>query len=421
MATGIIAEYNPFHNGHKYQIGCIKKQHDCGIIACLSGSITQRGEFALLDKWQRAGAAVKNGANLVIELPAAFACRSAQDFATGGVRLLDSLGIVDTLAFGTAYPEIEKLQLAADFQPEAHREALQQKLKGGLSYGAALSQLIGENTGLNAEMLTEPNTILAIEYLRALKNNGGIRPLPLPRTGAGHNDTTVTGEFASGTAIRRLARQGQFRQLMQLVPEATMSAIKNTTMYPDSKKQLPLMIWKLLSLAAEEIAAIYGVGEGMEYRLKEAASKPDCASSYSALIQELATRRYPATRIQRTLMHLLLGSTKDKIAEMTASGPLYIRVLAFDDMGRQLLKDIQQKTSLPIITKVTEYLNRRDMQHPDRLSPLQRMLYMDIAAANLRELCLAPLPSNPQGEQQIRLNADFTTSPVYMDRTSLSL
>ena len=106
---------------------------------------------------------------------------------------------------------------------------------------------------------------------------------------------------------------------------------------------------------------------------------------------------------------------------MTASGPLYIRVLAFDDMGRQLLKDIRQKTSLPIITKVTEYLNRRDMQHPDRLSPLQRMLYMDIAAANLRELCLSPLPSNPQGEQQIRLNADFTTSPVYMDRTSLSL
>ena len=235
------------------------------------------------------------------------------------------------------------------------------------------------------------------------------------------NDTAVKGEFASGTALRRLARQGQFRQLMQLLPEATMSAIKNTTMYPDSKKQLPLMIWKLLSLAAEEIAAIYGVGEGMEYRLKEAASKPDCASSYSALIQELATRRYPATRIQRTLMHLLLGSTKDKIAEMTASGPLYIRVLAFDDMGRQLLKDIRQKTSLPIITKVTEYLNRRDMQHPDRLSPLQRMLYMDIAAANLRELCLSPLPSNPQGEQQIRLNADFTTSPVYMDRTSLSL
>ena len=414
MATGIIAEYNPFHNGHKYQISCIKKQHDGGIITCLSGSITQRGEFALLDKWQRAGAAVKNGANLVIELPAAFACRSAQDFAAGGVRLLDSLGIVDKLAFGTAYPDINKLQMAADFQPETHREALQQKLKGGLSYGAALSQLIAESTGLNAEMLTEPNTILAIEYLRALKKTEGIAPLPLPRTGAGHNDTSVQGEFASGTALRRLARQGQFRQLMQLVPEATLAAIENTTMYPDSKKQLPLIIWKLLSLAAEKIAAIYGVVEGMEYKLKEAASQPNCASSYSALIQALATRRYPATRIQRTLMHLLLGSTKDQIAEMTADGPLYIRVLAFDDRGRQLLKDVRQKTSLPIITKVTAYLNRRDMQHPARLSPLQRMLYMDIAAANLRELCLSPLPSNPQGEQQLCLNADFLTSPCYV-------
>ena len=421
MATGIIAEYNPFHNGHKYQIGCIKKQHDCGIIACISGSITQRGEFALLDKWQRAGAAVKNGANLVIELPAAFACRSAQDFATGGVRLLDSLGIVDKLAFGTAYPEIEKLQLAADFQPENCREALQQKLKGGISYGAALSQLIAENTGLPAAMLTEPNTILATEYLRALKNTCGMEPLPLPRIGAGHNDTTVKGEFASGTAIRQLAMQGQLRQLMQLVPKATLSAIENTTMYPDSKKQLPLMIWKLLSLAAEEIAAIYGVGEGMEYKLKEAASQPACAISYSALVQAIATRRYPATRIQRTLMHLLLGSTKDKIAEMTATGPLYIRVLAFDGRGRQLLKAIRQKSKLPLIIKTAEHLNRRDMQHPDSLSPLQQMLYLDIAAANLRELCLAPLPSNPQGEQQIRLNADFTTSPVYMDRTSLSL
>lgn len=415
MTTGIIAEYNPFHNGHKYQIGCIKKQHGGGIIACISGSITQRGELALLDKWQRAGAAVENGANLVLELPAAFACRSAHDFATGGVRLLYSLGIVDTLAFGTAYPDINKLQMAADFQPEAHREALQQKLKGGLSYGAALSQLIAESTGLNAEMLTEPNTILAIEYLRALKKTEGIAPLPLPRTGTCHNDTSVQGEFASGTALRRLARQGNIQQLMQAVPAATLSAMENTTMYPDTKKQLPLMIWKLLSLAAAEIAAIYGVGEGMEYKLKEAASQPSCASSYSALIQALATRRYPATRIQRTLMHLLLGSTKDKIAEMTAIGPLYIRVLAFDDMGRQLLKDIRQKTRLPIITKVTEYLNRRDMQHPDRLSPLQRMLYMDIAAANLRELCLSPLPSNPQGEQQLCLNADFLTSPCYVN------
>lgn len=412
MATGIIAEYNPFHNGHRHQIGCIKKLRDGGILACMSGSITQRGEFALLDKWQRAQAAVKNGINLVIELPTIFACRSAQDFASGGVQLLNSLGIVDRLAFGTEYPCMEKLQAAADFQPDSCPDLLQKKLKQGLSYGAAVSQLTAESTGLSDEMLAEPNTILAIEYLRALKDADGITPLPLLRTGAGHNDASVTGAYASGTAIRILTHKGDFRQLMQAVPSATLSEIENTAMYPSTKKQLPLIIWKLLSLDVNEIGASYGVSEGMEYRLKEAACSPSCSASYKALLQELATRRYPATRIQRILMHLLLGNTKDTVAEMTA--PLYIRVLAFDETGRRMLKDIRQKTQLPIVTKMAEYLNRRHLQHTDRLSLLQKMLYMDIAAANLRELCLAPLPSNPLGEQPMKLQSDLTTSPIYI-------
>lgn len=412
MATGIIAEYNPFHNGHRHQIGCIKKLRDGGILACMSGSITQRGEFALLDKWQRAQAAVKNGINLVIELPTIFACRSAQDFASGGVRLLASLGIVDTLAFGTEYPDIKGLQAASAFQPDDHHDQLQAKLKQGLSYGAAVSQLIAENTGLPNEMLTEPNTILAIEYLRALKKTDGIAPLPLLRTGAGHNDTASSGQYASGTAIRRMALQGNFRELMPVVPGATLAEIENTAMFPSTKKQLPLIIWKLLSMDMDSIGAIYGVNEGMEYRLKEAACSPACAASCKALLQELATRRYPATRIQRILMHLLLENTKDTTAEMTS--PLYIRVLAFDDIGRSMLKAIRQKAQLPLIIKTTDYLGRRDIQHPDRLSPLQKMLYMDIAAANLRELCLAPLPSNPLGEQPLKLQSDLTTSPIYV-------
>ncbi|MGM9541022.1 tRNA(Met) cytidine acetate ligase [Anaerovibrio sp.] len=414
MATGIIAEYNPFHNGHRHQINCIKKLRDDGIVACMSGSITQRGEFALLNKWQRAKAAVANGVNLVIELPMVFACRSAQDFAGGGVSLLAGLGIVDTLAFGTEYPCLEKLQAAADFRPENYPDHLQAKLKQGLSYGAAISQLTAEKTGLAGEMLMEPNTILAIEYLRALKKAGGITPLPLLRTGAGHNDASVAGTFASGTAIRELVTKGRFRQLMQAVPDATLTEIENTTMYPSTKKQLPLIIWKLLTTDADAIAAIHGVGEGMEYKLKEAACTHACATSCSSLVQELATRRYPATRIQRILMHLLLGNTGETVAEMTAAAPMYARVLAFDDTGRRMLKNIRRKTNLPVITKITDYLNRRDMQHPDRLNPLQKMLYMDIAAANLRELCLAPLPCHPLGGQPVHLQADFTTSPVYV-------
>lgn len=416
MAAGIIAEYNPFHNGHRYQIERINELGKNDIVVCMSGSITQRGGLALLNKWQRAESAVKNGASLVIELPAAFACRSAQDFAAGGVRLLHSLGIIDTLAFGTEYPHLDKLRLAADFRPEPYHEELQAKLKKGLSYGAAVSRLTAEKTGLPEAMLREPNTILAIEYLRALKKADGIAPLPLRRTGAGHKENTAASAdgFASGTAVRKLVRKGEYRQLARFVPTGTLGQIQNTAMYPDEKKQLPLIIWQLLTMNVDEIASICGVGEGMEYRLKEAAGKLPCSGSYKALVRELTTRRYPAARIQRLFMHLLLKSTKEAVQEMTDAGPLYIRILAFNDRGRQLLREIRRHSRLPLITRASEYLNRRDMQHMDKFTLLQKMLYMDAAAANLRQLCLAPLPCQPLDGQPQQLNTDFTATPVYV-------
>lgn len=414
MATGIIAEYNPFHMGHKYQLDYIKNSGRSDIVVCISGSITQRGELALLDKWQRAEAAVKNGASLVIELPATFACRSAQDFAAGGVMLLHSLGIIDTLAFGTEYPNLDSLNLAADFQPEAYGEELQAKLKKGLSYGAAVSQLTAEKTGLPEAMLREPNSILAIEYLRAIHRTGGIIPLPIRRTGAGHREVAPLDGFASGAAIRDLVMKGDFRQLTGLVPAATFAQLQNTAMYPDIQKQLPLIIWQLLTMDVAEIASIYGVGEGLEYRLKEAAGHLPCTGSYKTLIRELVTRRYPASRLQRLFMHLLLKNTKTTMQEITAAGPLYIRILAFDHRGRQLLREIRKQSSLPLITRATEYLNRRDMQHISKFSLRQKMLYLDIAAANLRQLCLAPLPCQPLNEQPPQLYTDFTASPVYV-------
>lgn len=414
MATGIIAEYNPFHMGHKYQLDCLKNSGRSDIVVCISGSITQRGELALLDKWQRAEAAVKNGASLVIELPAAFACRSAQDFAAGGVMLLHSLGIIDTLAFGTEYPNLGSLNLAADFQPEAYGEELQAKLKKGLSYGAAVSQLTAEKTGLPEAMLREPNTILAIEYLRAIHRTDGIIPLPIRRTGAGHRAVAPLDGFASGAAIRELVMKGDFRQLTGLVPAATFAQLQNTAMYPDIQKQLPLIIWQLLTMDVAEIASIYGVGEGLEYRLKEAAGQLPCTSSYKTLIRELVTRRYPASRLQRLFMHLLLKNTKTTMQEITAAGPLYIRILAFNHRGRQLLREIRKQSRLPLITRAAEYLNRRDMQHISKFSLRQKMLYLDIAAANLRQLCLAPLPCQPLNEQPPQLYTDFTASPVYV-------
>ena len=235
MATGIIAEYNPFHNGHKYMLKQIGEQFPQEpIIICLSGSITQRGEMALLDKWTRAKLAVLGGANLVIELPAAFACRSAKAFGQGGTTLLTATGVVDRLAFGTEYPDLAQLKKAASFEPDVYSKELQQLLQQGLSYGAAITTLMSEKLHLPEAMLYEPNTILALEYLRSLgKLQKQGQPVPKPwtvrRQGAGHGDTLPKGKFASGTTLRQMTanspdKDSLKKNLEPLVPPAVCQA-----------------------------------------------------------------------------------------------------------------------------------------------------------------------------------------------------
>ncbi len=412
MAVGIIAEYNPFHNGHRYMLTQIKKTYREGIIICMSGSTTQRGELALLNKWQRAQIAVQNGADLVIELPTAFACRSAQDFARGGVRLLNALGVTDTLAFGTEHPDLALLQSAAAFQPESYPGELQQKLKAGHSYGSALSQLISEKLHIPSEMLREPNTILAVEYLRAIqKYSPLLTPLPILRRGAGHNAAAPAGSFASGTAIRKLVYDGSSEAAAGLVPDDLLAELRHTSCYPSDESLYRLIRWQLLTLSPAGISRICGVNEGLEYKLHQSVKCP----SLPALLQTAATRRYPATRIRRLLLHLLLNFTQETADAMDAAGPLYIRVLAFNAEGRRLLRDIQQKGRLPVITKPAAFLNRLTLRQPDTFTPLQQMLYLDISAANLRELCCAPLaPSLEKEAATPQLYADLTVSPLYI-------
>lgn len=458
-----------------------------GIIVCMSGSVVQRGELALLDKWQRGAAAVANGADLVLELPTAFACRSAANFATGGVKLLHATGIVDMLAFGTAYPDVALLQRAASFPADDYPNELQAYLKQGLSYGAALSALMEKKLSLPDGMLQEPNTILGLEYLRAIRNLSAhgqrpaattasptvktsldnptspavnastynpvfpavtastdsqssaadnsstshlnmpysMQPLTILRHGTQHSDLSAKGQFASGTAIREMVLAGNAESIATFVPPATFQSLTESTAFPAEAKLLTLLTWQLSQLSVTEISAIYGVNEGLEYRLKAAIP----AATLTELVQSCATRRYPATRIQRLLLLLLLKVTHEAMSAFDAAGPQYIRVLAFNDRGRALLKKIRQKSALPVITKVTEFLNRRDMQQPEQFSLLQQMLALDIAATNLRELCLSPCPARntigglqPTGSSSgtnfpastPRLNLDFFQSPVYV-------
>ena len=205
MAVGIIAEYNPFHAGHAYQIAQIKKITGAEIVAVMSGSFTQRGEPAILDKWTRAKLAVLGGVDLVLELPFISAVRSAQDFARGGISLLKNLGVVDKLAFGAELADVEKLKLAARvFEKENFTEKLHALMSQGISYAAAVTKILSKITGLDEKILRQPNTILAIEYLRALPEK--ISPLVIERIGAAYDDLTLNAQRAvkaNGLMIKR--------------------------------------------------------------------------------------------------------------------------------------------------------------------------------------------------------------------------
>ena len=407
MITGIIAEYNPFHNGHLYQINKIREElgGDTYIITCISGGLSQRGELPILDKWQRASLAVEKGANLVLEIPALFACRSAQHFAFGGVSLLHQLGIVDKLAFSTEYPDIDMLGKAASIDVAVQRDKLHSLLKHGMSYAGATAQIISELTGTSIDILKEPNTILAIEYLKALKHlNSNIEIMPLKRIGTAHNDMNSAGDYASGTAIRKMVALAKEEVLKKVVPETTFSLISQLTSNDigSLEKLYPALQLKILNTSPEKLREIYSINEGIEYKLIEAAAAP----TLTEFANELIGKRYQRTRITRLIHCLLLDINKELMDEADSTGVAYIRVLAFDNRGRNMIKKIKKTASIPVITKITQYINRRDFIGKNLPTPLHRQLCYDIQYNNLYQLC----------QNVPELNKDFTMSPIYIDR-----
>jgi predicted nucleotidyltransferase len=430
QVTGIITEYNPFHNGHRYQIREIRKQRpDTRIIAVMSGSFTQRGEAALLDKWQRAELAIQGGCDLVLELPFVFACRSAQDFARGGVRLLRQLGIVDTLAFGAESDSLTALQAcAAAIDDECLQDQLHAAIAQGKSYAAALTSCTAERTELDAAILHQPNNILAIEYLRCLQqcadsNENRLQPLLIPRTGADYHDTTLRTDTASASAIRQslqkiaglshesspLAAQlpAAERLAMQTaLPVASYAAIQQLT-----ARDLPQMeqLWLplrslLLRTNLPELRQIHGINEGLENRLLDHSS---CATGYADLIRTVTTKRYPSSRISRTLLYLLLNVQADDIRAFDQAGPLYARLLAVGPQGRPLLRQIKEHSRIPLITKTSPYLTTTKRREGMlSLTPCQRMLAYDTIATELRHLC------QPQPDSR----NDFQQSPLFLQQ-----
>ncbi|SDZ74199.1 nucleotidyltransferase [Selenomonas ruminantium] len=408
--TGIIAEYNPFHNGHLYQINKIKEQGDSLIIAVISGSFTQRGEAAIFDKWQRAKCAVESGCDIVLELPFVFACRSAQDFARGGVELLSRLGIVTQLAFGAETADLPLLtRLAAQLDSPDFQSQLHENIASGLSYAQALTKVLATDDDTH-EILHQPNNILAIEYLRSLqKLNVPIKPLLIPRQGAGYHDKNLQGHFASATAIRQVLYAGNnTADLAAVLPPATYELTSHfltcqnlTCQLPDMNQLfLPLQA-KLLTSQIADLQKIHGINEGLENRIFDLSKT---AENWQALIRAVTTKRYPASRIARTLLYIMLGIDKEAIAQFDKSGPLYARLLAASSAGKRCLKDIKAHSTIPLITKTSQYLTTNKRREALKsLTPLEQMLRLDTIATELRSLtCEGPAPRN-----------DFQQSPVF--------
>ena len=399
MATGIIAEYNPFHAGHARQVATVKKFCGSEVVAVMSGHFTQRGTPTILDKWTRARLAVVGGVDLVLELPFVAAVRSAQDFARGGIRLLESLGVVDTLAFGAELADLSALRRAAAvFDEKSFADNLRGLMASGTSYAAAVTKILAAVTGLDENRLRQPNTILAIEYLRALPES--ISPLVIERVGAAYDDSTLREKFSSASAIRAAVREPQppWTKISAQVDAATLTALQTerATGLVDENFLLRPILARLLTSRVDEVKKIFGMTEGLEYRLLNATA----TKTFDELIKILTGRRYTESRIRRLLLYLLLDVTAEEVAELDAA--TCARVLAFNERGRALLK----KISAPVVTKVTKHLNRRDLCERRRpLEPYQKILLRDVTATNLRGI-LFERPRPPL--------EDFIRPPVFV-------
>ena len=401
---GIIAEYNPFHNGHLYHLNESKKITGSDYtIAIMSGNFTQRGEVSILNKWAKAKIAIENGIDLVIELPTLYATSSAENFATGAIKILNSLGIVDYISFGTECSDISVLDDITDVlykEPQEYKSLLSHELSTGISFPKAREKALMiylNNVRRFANVLSSPNNILGIEYLKALKRqNSNIQPIAIKREGNNYNDIAISpsAKYASATAIRNSCKNENFSILKRVMPESSYTmlfeCIKKGNFVTDISSFDKEIIYTLRKMSTSEIANLPDVNEGLEFALKKAANE---CNSVIELLTLIDSKRYTKTRIQRILLYAILGITK-KDMQISFNAKPYIRVLGFNKKGKELLSSISEKNKkLQIITSVKKFIDNAPNKN------LKLMLEKDIWATNVYTLGY---------EYESKANLDYT-------------
>ena len=382
---GIISEYNPFHNGHLYHLIKSKKITNAEYtIAVIGGNFTQRGNASLLDKWSKTEMALLNGIDLVIELPLLYSISSAENFAEGAIKILDSLQIVDTISFGTETSDINILNRFADIlynEPKEYKALLSHELSKGMSYPKARENalmLYLNDIRRFAPILSSPNNILGIEYLKALKKyKSNIAPLSIQRIKSGYNDINFSGNIASATAIRNLILNHEYKDLNKILPISSYSILKENIIKGHIVRDISnfdkIILYKLRNMSIEEISNLPDVSEGLEYSIKKAA---DSCNTIYELINIVNSKRYTKTRLQRILLYALLDVTKKDIQISKKVIP-YIRILGFNEKGKYIVSQISRnKNKLNLITSVKKFNDQNTNKN------LQLMLQKDINATN---------------------------------------
>ncbi len=397
--AGIVAEYNPFHTGHAYQIACTRAQlgEDCAIAAVMSGHWVQGGRPAIADKWTRTKLALLGGADLVLELPTVWAVSSAETFARGAVDLLALTQVVDNLSFGSECGDIGKLcQVACCLNTPRYQELVRSYAQQQIPFAAARQRAVAELLGPEwAALLDTPNNNLGIEYLRNLERDGwAMGAVTVRREGAPHDSLlrgTERPRFCSATQLRAYLEREDWAALEPYLPEGGLEVLRDGwTGFPSLKRAERSVLARLRTMTAEDWAVIpdSGAGEGMPPRLERAGQQCRSLEEFIALAKP---KHWTQARMRRLLVWSWLGLTQEDRPDR----PPYLRVLGFNSRGQAALKEMKERAHLPILTKPA---HARSLDGPGR-----RLFDLEARCTDLYDLCLEAVPTPGR---------EWTTSPV---------
>lgn len=348
----VISEFNPFHNGHKYLIKSMREQGATHVVAIMSGNFTQRGEPAIISKYARTKSALENGVDLVVLMPVTYSTASAESYAFGGVTIAEALGCCNSLFFGSECGDIKKLEkICETFESIKFKAWFAGYVSSNESYARAIELSLANMLGNEyADIIRAPNNLLAVEYVKAIRDIGSsLIPKTIIRSGVAHDSQTPNENYASASFIRSLIKSHSNYE--KFIPEKSYeiicNAIRQKAAPVDFSNLEKLIIYRLRTMTESEYKQLPNISEGIENRLRNVSLN---ATNLEELFDKIKTKRYPNSRLRRLVLRALLHITESDCS----IPPQYIRVLGFNEKGKEILREMRKTAKLPIVMKAQD-------------------------------------------------------------------